>query len=114
MKKIDIIIMTSKGIKILNCQKDEYDNFIDLLIHLITAKDSMRKRVVSFLPTYFKNKRLLNRILWLHFKYDEQDLFCTYTKDEYIKCKLEEHGGKIIIRVLPDDEYIDFMKMTLG
>lgn len=46
--------MTSKGIKIINCQKDEYDNFGGLMGNLITAKNNMKKRVVTFLPTYFK------------------------------------------------------------
>lgn len=70
------------------------------------AKKEGTNIIVHCKVAYFENRELINKVLYFRIEYTNEVI--------YIKIKIKEHSGNIILRILPDDEYIYFMKMTLG
>lgn len=104
-ERLDTFIETSAGVEVLRYIK-YYKCLEELSNSAMIAKKTGNNIIVHCKVAYFENMELINRIMYFRIEYISEII--------YVKFKIEEHLNKIVLKILPDDEYIDFMKMTLG
>ena len=108
-EKLDAFIETSTGVEELQ-HKSMHEELIRISYGIIIAKLKGSSSVVLGVIDHSKYRIFLNKTLYIRIRYTN-----TYgNQDVYTKIKPEEYKGSIRIIILPDDDYIDFMKMTLG
>ncbi len=104
-ERLDTFIETSTGVEVLRYIK--YSKCLEELSNsAMLAKKAGNSIIEHCKVTYFENRELIDRIVYFRIEYTNEIV--------YVKFKIEEHLNKIVLKILPDDEYIDFMKMTLG
>nr|DAG15996.1 MAG TPA: hypothetical protein [Caudoviricetes sp.] len=109
VEKVDAFIETSTGIEELQ-HESMHEELMNISYDIIVVKLRGISSAVLGVVDYYKYIIFLNKTLYIRIRYTS-----TYGNQVvYTKLKLEEHQGGIRIIILPDDEYIDFMKMTLG
>lgn len=103
--KLDAFIETSTGVEVLRYIK-YYKCLEELSNSAMLAKKAGNNIIVHCKVNYFENKELIDRIMYFRIEYTNEII--------YVKFKIEEHLDEIVLKILPDDEYIYFMRMTLG
>lgn len=109
VEKLDTFMETSTGVEKLQ-NKSMYESLAGIAYAVIAAK---LRGISSFCfckVAYFKYEGIMNKTLYIRVKYD--DIYGL--QDMYTKIQIRKHLGRLMIDILPDDDYIAFMEMTLS